>query len=317
LKKNDAPQIDLVKQIVNESLHSTVYNIERVLSGSSTYVYRIQVSEDTFYVRILPENNLSFGMEVTVHSLVRQKKVHVPEVIYFEHHNEALGMSMMIVKEIPGSNVKDCSSIDAYADILYEAGKQIAVVNQVRADGFGWLKTGKEENGTTLRGEKNSLQEYIYEFLEEDLSLLSNNIFNKSDTSQIGNLINTGTQLMSRHESSLVHGDFDDTHIFHKGGRYTGIIDFGEIQGNSPLYDLGHYKLHEGQSNSFHGFNFLVKGYKEFADLSFDDQLEIDLWALWIGVRRLGRIYNRTWGKYHEHLIKTVKDQIETLNRRL
>jgi aminoglycoside/choline kinase family phosphotransferase len=315
LIKKDAPNIDLVIQIVSDCLNSTSFKIERVLSGVSTYVYRVQLDENIFYLRILPEQDMSFGVEVHVHSLLSQKKVQVPEVIYFQHHNEDLGMSIMLVKEILGSKVSDCSSIDEYEDILFEAGKQIAVINQVKVDGFGWIKRGNEEYGTTLRGEKNTLHDYIYEFLDEDLFLLSEKVFNKGDKSQITSILNSGIELMLRHESNLIHGDFDDSQIFHQAGKYTGIIDFGEIQGNSPLYDLGHFKLHDGQR--YLGFNSLAKGYNEARHLSYNDQLEIDLWALWIGVRRLGIICKRTWGSYHEHLIKAVKIEMDILNKKI
>ncbi|SFL56946.1 Predicted kinase, aminoglycoside phosphotransferase (APT) family [Paenibacillus sp. 1_12] len=317
--KNDAPKMDLVTQVLREYLKSAALKIDRVLTGVSTYVYRVQLDENTYYLRILPEQDKSFGVEVHVHSLLRQKGVHVPEVIYFEHHNDTLGMSIMLVKEIVGSQINDCSSINEYEDIVIEAGKQLAVINQIKVDGFGWIKRGTEETGTTLEGEKHFVHDYIYEFMDEDLFLLSENLFSKRDISLITDIFHSGSSLMSRHESFLIHGDFDYSHIFFHNGKFTGIIDFGEIQGNSPLYDLGHFKLHDGQSQSqrYLGFNSLVKGYNEVRELSKNDQLEIDFWALWVGVRRLGIIYKRTWGRYHEHLIKTIKIEMDILTKKL
>ncbi|CAG7644276.1 phosphotransferase [Paenibacillus allorhizosphaerae] len=126
---------------------------------------------------------------------------------------------------------------------------------------------------------------------------------------------------MEWHAPRLVHGDFDDDHIFAHHGTYTGIIDFGEIQGSSPLYDLGHFKLHDGQYHHDRlGFRSLAAGYNEVRELSYEDQVEIDLWALWIGTRRLARRYkyNRrdsqgNWGRYHDHLRKTVQIEIQLL----
>ncbi|WP_199615415.1 aminoglycoside phosphotransferase family protein [Paenibacillus alkalitolerans] len=313
--KKDAPHIDLVKQLVSDCLNSKAFMLERVLSGVSTYVYRVHFDGNIFYLRILPEHNLSFGVEVHVHSLLREKEVQVPEVIYFEHHNEAIGMSVMLVKEIHGSSVEACSSMNEYEGILFEAGKQIAILNKVKVDGFGPIKRGKEEYGIALRGEKNSLHDYIYEYLDEDLFLLSENVFNKNVTSRIKSTLNTGTAQMLSHQSYLSHGDFDDSHIFFHNGKFTGIIDFGEIEGNSPLYDLGHYKMHDGRR--YAGYHSLVKGYNEVKALTYDDQIEIDLWALWIGVRRLGIVLNRTWGSYHEHLIKMVNIQLDILSKKL
>ncbi len=42
----------------------------------------------------------------------------------------------------------------------------------------------------------------------------------------------------------MAHGDFDTSHIFAANGSYTGIIDFGEIRGAEPTFDLGHLALH-------------------------------------------------------------------------
>lgn len=313
--KKEAPNIELVTQIVSDLLNAKDFKIERVLSGVSTYVYRVRLGDNTFYLRVLPEQDMSFAIEVHVHSLLREKQVQVPEVIYFEHHNEALGMSIMLVKEVLGSNIEDSPSIDEFENILFKAGKQIAIINQVRVDGFGWIKRGNEECVHILQGEKESLQDTIFEFLDEDLFLLSEKVFHKDVTSQIRSTLNNGTTLMLRHPSYLIHGDFDDSHIFSHNGNFTGIIDFGEIQGSSPLYDLGHYKLHDGQRYS--GYKFLSKGYSEVRYLSYDDQLEIDLWALWIGVRRLGIVDKRNWGRYHEHLINIVKLQMDILNKKL
>lgn len=41
----------------------------------------------------------------------------------------------------------------------------------------------------------------------------------------------------------LAHGDFDTTHIYQDNGRYTGIIDFGEIRGADRWYDLGYFHM--------------------------------------------------------------------------
>ncbi|WP_282942782.1 aminoglycoside phosphotransferase family protein [Paenibacillus sp. RC67] len=322
LKKNDAPPIDLVEQIANEILNKTVNSIERELRGGSTYVYRVQLEDSTLYLRILPEEDWSFGVEVQVHSLLREKGLLVPEVIYFDPHRHISEMSFMVVGEIPGGNIINCGSQDIYDDILLQAGKQLAVINQVRVDGFGFIKRGREEYRGKLQGEKILLLDYLYEILEEALPLLSENGFCQADILRIKSIFNAGTTLMGRHEACLVHGDFDDDHIFSHNGIFSGIIDFGEIQGSSPLYDLGHFKLHDGQS-ALQGFHSLAMGYNEVRKLSYDDYTEIDLWALWIGIRRLARKYkyNRRnskgiWGRYHDHLVKTVKIEMELLANR-
>lgn len=319
LKKVDAPPIDLVEQVANEILNTEVKRIERELKGGSTYVYRVQLEGRTLYLRILPEQDLSFGPEVQAHSLLAEKGVLVPEVIYYAPHHRISGMSFMVVGEIPGGNLIHCDSQPIYEDVLLQAGKQLALINQVSVDGFGFIKRNREEKEGLLQGEQTSLHDYLHEILDEMLVLLPENAFSRGEVFQISNLLKEGANLLGRHEPCLVHGDFDDDHIFFHNQRFTGIIDFGEIQGSSPFYDLGHYKLHDGQHNLMTGgFHSLAMGYNEITELSYDDYTEIDLWALWIGVRRLVRIYkySRPKNRYHDHLLKFVKMEIEQQYRR-
>lgn len=315
--KREAPPIELVKQTAKDCLPVVADRIERVLTGVSTYVYRVQSGESISYLRLLPEQENSFGVEVYVHNLLRQKGVQVPEVIYYEHSNKSLGMSMMLVTEIPGSDVGICTSEEVYHNILFHAGTQLAAINQVKVDGFGWIQREDREPGAALRGEKNTMHEQIFEYLDEDLFYSSENVFGRPDIARIRSLLHAGAPIMARHEAHLAHGDFDDSHIFCFHGVFTGIIDFGEIQGSSPLYDLGHYKLHDGQR--FLGFDSLAKGYSEFRMLTHDDRLEIGLWALWIGIRRLGNVckQKRTWNKWHDHLVKTIHMEVEKLSKKM
>lgn len=313
MNRMKAPQVEAVRSFINERLHAGDYRIERVLNGVSTYVYRVGHGDETFYLRILPEQDMGFGVEVHVHQLLLQKGVRVPEVISFENHHEALGMSVMLVREIPGSSAGDGVTLGEYESILREAGRQLALINQVPVDGFGWVRRGRDERITGLRGEKISMDEYVYEHLAEDLHFLSGNLLPAVEATRILQLLGRGAALMSRHEAKLAHGDFDDSHIFQQAGRYTGILDFGEIQGSSPLYDLGHFLLHDGQRYS--GFHALIEGYRDVTFLAAEDLLEIDLWALWIGMRRLGIVGRRSSGGYVEYLLRAVRKALAAIGK--
>lgn len=315
MHKKQAPSMDKVEAVVHQILGGTVLGIERETQGVSTYVYRIETGKETLYLRILPEHEKSFAAEVLVHNLLLQKGVRVPEVVYFANCDESLGMSVMLVREIPGTHAGENLTREEYDAVLMDAGRQIALANQVPVDGYGWIQRGKHDEGTVLRGEHSEIKDVITEFLEPDLSFLSEGILPANEASRIRSILESGAPLMGRHEARLVHGDFDDSHIFQQHGAFTGIIDFGEIQGSSPLYDLGHFKIHDGQR--YLGYPALAEGYREVAALSAEDQLEIDLWALWVGVRRLGIIGRRHPGAYLNHLRQAVRKELECIGSKL
>ena len=71
--------IKLVKTLVDTIFPRGSTTIERVAEGVSTCVYRIIRNNETFYLRILPEEGQSFAPEVAVHQQLRQMGVKVPE----------------------------------------------------------------------------------------------------------------------------------------------------------------------------------------------------------------------------------------------
>ncbi|RXZ79545.1 aminoglycoside phosphotransferase family protein [Paenibacillaceae bacterium] len=311
LKRSAAPKIEFVKQLADEFFGKSV-EVERVTKGGSTYVFRIIEGNQTYYLRVLPEPNASFAVEVHVHELLIKKGVNVPTILCFEHKNNLMELSIMIAKEIVGNDLEAGSMMlnGTIEQVLFEAGKQIALVNQVAVEGFGELNRAIHD---TLVGEFKTFHHYYNENLENDLFLLSKYNLDEQEKKAAQHFLEIGFDWMDNKTSHLVHGDFDLSHIFHNHGTYTGIIDFGDIKGSSPFYDLGHYKTHD----SIKGFESLVRGYKDIRDLSPKDDLEISLWALFIAVRRLGMIHNRPRNFYHDHLTNTLKNLVVELNQKI
>jgi aminoglycoside phosphotransferase len=79
--------------------------VERITEGGSTYVYRLRTENERFYLRVLPEEGVSFLPEVEVHRRLRENGVAVPEVVYFEANNEWVQRSIMVTTEIPGTPI--------------------------------------------------------------------------------------------------------------------------------------------------------------------------------------------------------------------
>jgi Ser/Thr protein kinase RdoA (MazF antagonist) len=89
--------------------------------------------------------------------------------------------------------------------------------------------------------------------------------------------------------SYLAHGDLDSTHLYVDPASarktFTGIIDFGEIRGADPLYDLGHLLLHDGEGGRPVLLPHLLAGYAQVTPLPDDATDAIRLQALAIGAR--------------------------------
>ena len=276
-----APDLETAKSITEKYLDG-VLRAERVVKGSSTYVYRMAAKSGTYYLRFLKEN-ASFATEVLALNALYAAGVRVPRVIGFEHKNERTGLSVMLVDEIPGICIEDDRPKTNLREILRDAGRQLARIHGIPVDGFGWIDKGSYEK---LRGEKRSFNEYFSEYLETDLQTLRRYPFSDEERMRITILMREARQTLDVRSAVLVHGDFDISHIFHSEGRYSGIIDFGEIRGNSRLFDLA----------TFVGFYqdramlaFLLEGYCETMRMTDEDLYATELMALFMILRFLGK----------------------------
>jgi len=302
MKRSDVPSIALLQQLANEWFGARV-KLERVTRGSSTYVFRMFLEHQTYYLRILPERDVSFEAEVNVLRVLKNNRVNVPNVIHYEQRNNSIGLSLMITEELLGYDLDQPGSVlerGNIRSILFHAGEQIALVNQVEVSGFGEIDRAVSEK---LTGEHAAMRDYFYEFFEHDLSALHQYSLSERTISTTSRALEQGLKLINEQKSFLVHGDFDTSHIFHHDGAYSGLIDFGDIKAGSALYDLGHFKTHDFIS----GFEPLLAGYSNVKALSEQDKVEVTIWALFVAVRRLGMIHNRPRNFYHDHLTNALE----------
>lgn len=94
---------------------------------------------------------------------------------------------------------------------------------------------------------------------------------------------------MPLHAGTVVHGDFDTTPIFHSEGRQARLIDFGELRGADPLFNLGHFLLHDRELLSWTLFDELLNGYQEVSDTAGDFEPAVRSSAVVLELRQLGR----------------------------
>lgn len=275
----------LVDEIFPRSMRPAV---ERVQEGVSTRVYRVRCGDEIFYLRVLPEVGASFAPEVLAHALLRERNVRVPEVVYFEHYHETLQRSVMVTTEIKGNHVGHRAVDRDTKDILVAAGRELARINSIPVDGFGWVKRDRGEV-TRLEAEHPTYRAFVLAHLEENLALLGKHGLGGKEVAAIREIIERYGPWLDAGQARLAHGDFDVTHIYQQGGRYTGVIDFGEIRGGDPWYDLGHFRLHDGETLLALMLPHLLAGYGEVAPLPPDHARRISLSSLLIAIRALAR----------------------------
>lgn len=259
---------------------------QRTPDGVSTQVYRIWRGPEVFYLRIAEEADENLETEAELHRRLRGLGVKVADIVHVEPFNADIGRSTMITTEIPGMSVADISDPALTTSIVEQAGADLAVINQIPVDGFGFVR--RHDRSWPLQAEYPQYENFLVSFLPQPWPGPLTFLFDHTDLTVLEDLVeHERTRL--RTTALLSHGDFDLTPIFCAGDRYTGLIDFGEIRGTEPLFDLGHFHLHDQETSPSILLPALLRGYQRVQTLPADHQEAIRRCAILLGLRQLCR----------------------------
>jgi aminoglycoside phosphotransferase (APT) family kinase protein len=286
--------------------------VKRAETGVSTPVYRIRRGETTLYLRLAEKPEASLAPEALAHDLLRARGVRAPEVVYFQPIHDELQRSVLVTTEIPGSPIsRNHRGVDLSA-VLLEAGRDLAIINEIGVEGFGWVRRDRLAINR-LEAELPTLSAFALGDLETHLAALPT-FLTAREIDEIRRTFARNDAWLDADLAVLAHGDLDASHIYHLDGKYTGIIDFGEIRGTDRFYDLGHFALHDGETIPYPVLPHLLKGYQEFAPLPPDHEQRIQLWSLLIGVRALARSANWPQVTYQSHLTGAIRSALAALS---
>ncbi len=262
-------------------------SVESVSDGVSTYVYRLQQGNDVSYLRVLPEIGARVSPEAHSHRLMRARGARVPDIRFIADHNPLLQRSVMITDAIAGRPVAESSLEPGVLHaVLFEAGRDLARLNSIDVHGFGWIQRHGAAR-MSLSGEHPTERAFAHAIQQEVQPLLDHLGLAADATRAAHELLR---QPIGEFDASarLAHGDFDCSHIYQYQGRYSGVIDFGEIRGANAWYDLAHFRLHDGEQMPS-VFPWLLEGYASVKPLPEDLDERLRTWSLLIGLRALAR----------------------------
>jgi len=266
--------------------------VRRAREGGSTYVYRVDRGGETFYLRVLPEADATFAPEVQAHRLLAERGARVPAVVYYERYCAHLGLSVMVTTAVAGRSIGRGRPASATLErALREAGRDLALINSLPVAGFGWVVRDGPD-GAALAAEHPTYRAFALEGLATDLDLLGRHTLPAAQIAALRAAIDAHDAWLDPPHAVLAHGDYDATHIYAVAGRYSGLIDFGEIRGGDPYYDLAHLSLREGEALPtplLPLLPLLLRGYAEVTPQPPDVVQRIALASLFIAIKALAR----------------------------
>ncbi len=285
-------------------------DIRRAESGGSTPVYRVEAEDgaEVFFLRLAEQPGERRDAEARVHQMLTEAGVSVPAIIRHESAPPELDRSAVLTSRMPGLSLLDSGGIDVETvrRIAHVAGRDLARLNQIPVDGFGWVESVATP-GHSLVAEHPARSEWTAEYAVAADEVAASGLFSVRANDALQSATARWIARPDRTVSWLAHGDFDATHVFITPSTYTytGIIDFGEIRGADRLYDLGHALLQDPQPGRMPFFADLLAGYREVVRLPNSALPEIYDQAVAIGTRQLA-IFRRRASPYTDALAAQV-----------
>lgn len=286
---------------------------ERIDSSGSTPVYRVTVDDVVMYLRLAEEPGERRDAEVRVHELLRERGVPLPRVLRFEPDPPELDRSGALTSVIRGRPIGRHTLIAALQGIAHAAGRDLATINAIPVQGYGWVDLVRGED-RHLVAEHPTRAAWAVEYLSATETVIASGCFCASRSAAVDEAMWIWAGLPDAGSSRLAHGDFDATHIYAdpETHTYAGIIDFGEIRGADPLYDLGHVWMHGADTFGTAVFEHLLAGYRERGDLPDDWRDRVRLQSIAIVTRALAIQLGRPPNPYRHALIVRLRMLLDT-----
>jgi len=271
---------------------NTPVTFERTEAGTSTEVFAVYRDSDTFYLRLAESAESDLAAEAMVHTRLHDLGVRVPAVVDYRQDVAGLGRSAMLTTGIPGGPVTSSGDAATIRRVYRQAGHDLATINSVTVDGFSWIDRSKPACWP-LRGEVSTYPDFVAAgALVASLDAVPG--FTTLERETIAAMIRTEAQAAPADGwGRLAHGDLDIVHVFGDHGVYSGIIDFGEIRGADPIYDLAVFSLVVDDPSTALAFDQLQAGYAEATSLPDNVSDRLATCAAFIAATRLSRWFGR------------------------
>jgi aminoglycoside phosphotransferase len=282
------------------------FTISRVTEGNTTPVYKILNGTDVFYLKLTEEKGEMISPQILAHEQLVKKGARIPRFVSWDDMNATLGSSYMITKEMPGIPLSKLKKIDkakydsCIEQVLLEAGRDLSKATSIQTKGYGWIKRDQKKT-KELVGEYDSYKSFLLNNIEKKINELKNLGFDPMNEDEVERYKMLVYKHIDEEKPCLAHGDLTMDHIYVNNGRYSGIIDWGDIRSASNLYDLAHFSAFHPQESEQ-----LLKGFKEVTRLSSNYETKLVLIRLAICINNLYWISRNRKNIFENNVLKEI-----------
>lgn len=257
---------EVIHQVIKEATGLGVKNKRRIIAGEASEVYDIELDNGLYVILRISRGQFDqYEQERWVfQQCQRIGGIPVPEILLIKHIplQEDI-LSLCVQKKLPGETLERGNidfgkfTTERKRKIINRVGEILSRIHTIVPDGFGYL----QGNG---KGTFPTFSKLMSEHVRDEDKYLkiaqAVEIPNK-DMEKIFRVLREKAEGAPDLEPVVCHNDYNPKHIMiDDSDNITGIIDWGEMEGNSPLDDFANWDywfndslpiewLQEGYSN--------------------------------------------------------------------
>jgi len=133
--------------------------VARTPAGVTTQVYRVHAAGRVLYVRIAEDDDEDLSVDAALLEHLGGLGLRVPQVVHVEPFDQALGRSVLLTVEVAGEPLARCRDERATRRVARAAGRELAVLNGVGVQGFGWVQ--RQPPAWPLRATSSTYAEFV------------------------------------------------------------------------------------------------------------------------------------------------------------
>ena len=280
---------ELVDSFVKEAAVGLPNVKSRIMAGEANEVYAVETSGgEKLVVRISRGKTPQFDQEKWAIDQCVARGIPVPTIRLIKHIHQGASILSVCVQDRLRGDTMERGNIDYWdmpdeqvRDLFRQSGELLAKIHTIPVEGLGGLNSqghGRFSSFTDLMLEKPGQQDE-YMKMAQELGIPG------ADIGRALQLMESEGKRITVAKPILNHGDYCGKHIMYDGNLVTGIIDFGDVLGESPVFDLARWEYWFGNNKYY---EWLKEGYTDktifgegFDDLSRLIQLDINLGTIW------------------------------------
>lgn len=211
----------------------TFHTIFRVSATPRSAIFKLALFESAY----------EFGLENWAMQVLRACGLPALEIRAFETSSGGdLGLPYLLEDGAEGESVRDLEDPESQAlpePILFELGRTLAGIHQIKAQGGGFLRWPVENVAEGLHA---TWSDYIWVRLTEHVALCREiGAIASDESSDILKRFEAANGLLASAPICLLHGDLGHHNVFFDGKKITAIIDWEDALAGDPVFDMAYW----------------------------------------------------------------------------